>query len=124
MICTTGTNGYMCLHYVYQLPEKGYNIKAAICSVSDPSKTKYLSKIAANLGAADRLDFEPIGLLSISSMIKATMGRGANVILNMALSFTLKMSGGDPFKTIVEPAVASVANTAKVGYSSRYCYHD
>ncbi|KAL7554982.1 hypothetical protein ACHAWF_018565 [Thalassiosira exigua] len=109
-ICVTGANGYIGLHCVANLLDNGYKVKAALRAVSE-SKTKYLQKIAAERGASDKLTFTSIDLLDVGSMVEA--GRGCDAMLHLASPFTLKTGGGDPIKTIVEPAIAGATNAVE-----------
>ena len=108
-ICVTGANGYIGLHCVANLLDNGYTVKAALRSVSE-SKTKYLRRIASERGASDKLSFTTIDLLNVDSMVEA--GRGCNAMLHLASPFILR-SGGNPIKTIVEPAIAGATNAVK-----------
>ena len=109
-ICVTGANGYIGLHCVSQLLQSGYSVRAAVRSATSESKTQYLSQIAKDCGASDKLSFTSIDLLDVNSMVAAAKGCGA--MLHLASPFNLQ-NGKDPFKRIVEPAVAGATNAVR-----------
>mmetsp|Transcript_11107 Transcript_11107/g.18089 ORF Transcript_11107/g.18089 Transcript_11107/m.18089 type:complete len:439 (+) Transcript_11107:524-1840(+) len=115
-ICVTGANGYIGLHCVAQLLGAGYSVRAAVRSTSD-DKTKYLTKVAADIGASDKLSFASIDLFDVDSMIQA--GKGCDSMLHLASPFSLQPSSStaDAIHTIVEPAIAGAMNAVRAAES-------
>mmetsp|Transcript_48461 Transcript_48461/g.52371 ORF Transcript_48461/g.52371 Transcript_48461/m.52371 type:complete len:429 (+) Transcript_48461:57-1343(+) len=107
MICVTGANGYIGLHCVSQLLGAGYFVRAAVRSLSD-DKTKWLTKVATDAGAINRLSFAIINLTDVDSMADAV--RGCDSLVHLASPYSIKASREDPNKSIVEPAVSGACN--------------
>lgn len=88
--------------------DAGYSVRAAVRSLSE-SKTKWLTKIATDAGALDRLSFTTIDLGSVDSMADAV--RGCDSLVHLASPFVLKGTATNTnSKTIVEPAVSGACN--------------
>merc|ERR1740139_2014732 len=104
--CVTGANGYIGLHTVSQLLLSGYAVRAALRSTSGV-KTKWLTKVASDLGASDRLTFATIDLADAGSMADAA--RGCDSLIHLASPFELGKTA-NPIKDILEPAVAGWTN--------------
>lgn len=106
-VCVTGANGYIGLHCVSQLLEAGYSVRAAVRSLSE-NKTKWLTKVATDAGASDRISFTTIDLNDVESMANAV--QGCDSLLHVASPLALKSDGKDLVKSIVEPAVSGACN--------------
>lgn len=103
-VCVTGANGFIALHLVDQLLEKGYKVTAAVRSTDE-------RKIAPLLAMKNKGDLEIVGgcdLLKQDSFDEAV--QGAHTVFHTASPFWMDDRITDPHAQLVAPAQQGTVN--------------
>lgn len=100
----TGATGFVASELVKQLLGKGYNVRATVRSLADPSRVDHLVTLGKALPG--NLQFFEADLLTEGSFDAAV--KGADYVFHVASPFQIQVA--DPQRDLIEPAVAGTTN--------------
>jgi len=100
-VCVTGASGFIALHLVEQLLEKGYTVVGTVRSASNETKMAPLRSLQGKYGEDKLKIVEGVDCLKADSFGPAVTGCAG--VFHTASPFNF--SSTDPMKDLVEPAV-------------------
>jgi len=103
----TGASGYIAMHIIYQLLEKGHNVHGTVRSLKDESKINELKNALTPKGdKVGKLELFEADLLEKGSYKKCF--ENCSVVLHTASPFQIVVE--DPERDLVKPAVLGTEN--------------
>lgn len=106
LVVVTGASGFIASHVVRELLERGYRVRGTVRDPSDEAKTSHLLEMAAELGAAERLELVAGDLMQEGSFDDCMLD--ARFVCHMAAAVI--MAAKDPQRQIVDVAVKGTHN--------------
>ena len=110
-ILVTGASGFIALHTIKQLLDRGYRVRGTVRSTKDTSKNAPLTSLS---GAAERLELVEADLNNPASFVPAMIG--VEYVLHIASPYALTVS--DPQRDLVDPAVNGTKAVLKAAYDA------
>jgi nucleoside-diphosphate-sugar epimerase len=110
-VLVTGASGFIALHTIKQLLEKGYRVRGTVRSLKDVKKNEPITSLP---GASERLELVEADLNNPTSFIPAVAG--VEYVLHIASPYVLNVT--DPQKDLVDPAVNGTLSVLQAAYDA------
>jgi dihydroflavonol-4-reductase len=110
-VLVTGASGFIALHTIKQLLERGYRVRGTVRSLKDKSKNEPLTSLPH---AAERLELVEADLNKPESFIPAVAG--VEYVLHIASPYVLNVT--DAQKDLVDPAVNGTVSVLQAAYDA------
>jgi nucleoside-diphosphate-sugar epimerase len=105
-VCVTGGSGFIALHLIIQLLEKGYTVNTTVRSLSNKSKISFLLNLQEKF--PKKLNLYEADLLTPNSFDESI--KEVSIVHHVASPFLPASKVEDPMKQLIEPALKGTEN--------------